>query len=65
MIETRGLLDVAGAASYLSVTERWVRRAVDERRIPYIKLGRLLRFDPDALDAWVAANAVTPGQAGR
>jgi hypothetical protein len=26
--------------------------------IPHYKLGRLLRFDPDVLDAWVAENGI-------
>jgi excisionase family DNA binding protein len=28
------------------VNQRYVRRLVADRRIPVIKLGRLLRFDP-------------------
>jgi hypothetical protein len=30
-----------------------VRRLVEERRIPYRKIGRLLRFDPDEVEAWL------------
>lgn len=30
-----------------------MRRLVAERRIPYLKWGRLLRFDPDDLDGWL------------
>ncbi|MGH9155598.1 MAG: helix-turn-helix domain-containing protein [Acidimicrobiales bacterium] len=41
------------AADRLGVTVRYVRRLVAERRIPYIKLGHLLRFDPDEVDAWL------------
>jgi hypothetical protein len=25
-------------------------------RIPFVKVGRALRFDPDELDAWIADN---------
>ncbi len=51
----RRLLSVQEVAAKLGVTERWVRRAVGERTIPFIKLGgrRLLRFDPVVIDAWV------------
>lgn len=51
-------LDVAGAAAYLGVSERWVRRAIFERRIAYAKLGALVRLAPDDLDAYVAAHRV-------
>lgn len=47
------LLDVPTTADRLGVSVRYVRRLVAERRIPYIKLGHLLRFDPDEVDAWV------------
>jgi excisionase family DNA binding protein len=47
------LLDVKGVAHVLGVTERYVRRLVAERRIPFIKWGRYLRFDPAELAAWI------------
>lgn len=47
------LIDLTGAADRLGVSLRYVRRLVAERRIPYIKLGHLLRFDPDEVDAWL------------
>src|SRR5688500_4623673 len=43
------LLDVEGVAEVLGVSVRYVRRLVAERRIPYIKWGRYLRFDPKEL----------------
>lgn len=47
------LLDLRQLADHLGVNERHVRRLVAERRIPFIKWGRLLRFDPDAIAAWI------------
>jgi excisionase family DNA binding protein len=47
------LLDVPAAAAYLGVTERWVRRAVAERTIPFVKIGRYVRLDADDLAAYV------------
>ena len=47
------LLDVGGAAARLSVTVRFVRRLVAERRIPYVKVGKFVRFDPADLEAWI------------
>ena len=39
------LLDVDGAAAYLGTTTRHVRRLVEERRIPFIKLWSSPGFD--------------------
>jgi excisionase family DNA binding protein len=47
------LIDIHQVAFLLGVTERHVRRLVFERRIPFIKWGRLLRFDPAELEAWL------------
>ena len=51
------------AATYLNVTERYMRRLVTERRIPYFKVGRLLRFSADDLDAFLEACRIEPGAA--
>ena len=47
------LLDVAGVAEELSTSVRHVRRLVHERRIPVVRVGRLLRFDPVDIEAWL------------
>jgi excisionase family DNA binding protein len=49
----RPLLDIAGVADYLGVSVRHIRRLVAERRIPHIKWGSKLHFDPDEIDTWV------------
>ena len=54
------LLDTAGLAAHLCVQERHVRRLVHERRIPFVKWGHLVRFDPDDVRAWLDAARV-PG----
>jgi excisionase family DNA binding protein len=46
-------LTLSESAIYLNVTERYMRRLVVERRIPYLKVGRLLRFRPKDLDAYL------------
>ena len=40
------LLNISEVANKLGVDVRHVRRLVHEKRIPYIKWGHLLRFDP-------------------
>jgi excisionase family DNA binding protein len=52
----RPLLDVPGVAAYLTISVRPVRRLVAERRVPHHKVGHLVRFDPDEIDAWLANN---------
>lgn len=60
------LLDVTTVADHLGVTVRHVRRLVAERRIPYLKWGHLLRFDPDRIAAWLCDQEVPtePGKSG-
>ena len=52
------LLDVDQVAERLCVSPRFVRRLIDERRIPFCKLGKFVRFDPTDIDDWVAARRV-------
>ncbi len=40
------LLTIEQLADHLGVTVRHVRGQIAERRVPYIKVGRLVRFDP-------------------
>ncbi len=47
------LFTIAQVAHRLNVEVRHIRRLVHERRIPYIKWGHLLRFDPDELQQWI------------
>jgi len=47
------LLTIREVADHLGVTERHVRRLVAERRIPFVKWGHLLRFDPDEIAPWL------------
>lgn len=50
---TGPLLDIDALAKVLCVTPRHVRRLVAERRIPFVKVGRFVRFDPAELDVWL------------
>lgn len=53
MASTVALIDAPAAAARLGTTERHVRDLVYRNRIPYVKVGRLVRFDPAELDAWL------------
>ena len=54
------LVDIEQLADHLGVSVRHVRRLVSERRIPFHKWGRLLRFDIDQVNAWLDQTCVEP-----
>lgn len=51
-------LTLDDAAAYLNVNPRFVRRLVAERRVAFYKVGALLRFRRDDLEAFLAAGRV-------
>jgi excisionase family DNA binding protein len=58
------LLDVDEVADSLGVTNRFVRRLVAERRIPFVKVGKFVRFDPVEISQWIDRQRVEPRCAG-
>jgi excisionase family DNA binding protein len=52
------LLTVEQAADYLHTGERFIRRLIAERRIAYVKIGKFVRFQRSALDAFIEAGRV-------
>lgn len=54
------LIDIDSVAELLGVSVRHVRRLVLERRVPYVKWGGLVRFDPGALEEWLEDKTVHP-----
>ena len=52
------LVDASQAAERLCTTERHVRRLYSERRLPFVKVGKVVRFRPEDLDAFVEANRI-------
>jgi excisionase family DNA binding protein len=51
--QRRELVGIEVVAGMLGVGVRHVRRLVADRRIPYLKWGHLLRFDPVEIEAWI------------
>lgn len=47
------LLNTKQVADYLGYSDSYVRQLVCARKIPYIKLGRSVRFDESDIQAWV------------
>lgn len=46
------LLDAEGVSELLGVPKTWVLAEARADRIPHIRLGRYVRFDPADLEAW-------------
>jgi excisionase family DNA binding protein len=46
------------AAEHLNVTVRFVTRCVQERRIRYVRVGRMVRIPETALAEYIATNTV-------
>ncbi len=53
------LVDIPTVAESLGVTVRHVRRLVAERRIPHVRVGHFIRFDPDDVRRWIDDHRVT------
>ncbi len=55
---TGDLFTVEQAADYLNITEHFMRRLIRERRIPFLKVGRLVRLRRTDIEAYLAGCAV-------
>jgi excisionase family DNA binding protein len=57
---TGNLFGNEAAAAYLGVTPRTLEvwRCTKRHQIPYIKVGRLVKYRQTALDTWLAAQTV-------
>ena len=53
---SKSLLTINEAANFLSVKVSRLRTAVFRKEIPFIKIGRLVRFKEDDLLKWIEQN---------
>lgn len=51
-MSTRRLINADEAADLLGVPASWVLAQARRNRIPHVRLGRYVRFDPAELEAW-------------
>lgn len=51
-LATHELLDAEEAGELLNVPKSWVLTEARAGRIPHVRLGRYVRFEPEALRAW-------------
>lgn len=50
------LLTIHEIAEILNVSYSWTRAAVFKNKIPYVKVGRLVRFCKKDIEAWIKSN---------
>ena len=53
-------LDIAALAERLRIKRSTLYSWAEQGTIPYLKLGRLLRFDPDEIEVWLQAHRREP-----
>jgi excisionase family DNA binding protein len=56
----RRLIDIREAAEYTGLSVHTLYTMVSQRRVPFVKVGRLVKFDVGLLDAWIKQNTVMP-----
>ena len=54
------LLTVDETAAYLGIAKLTVYDWVSKRKIGYVKIGRLVKFDQQTLDKWIDQHTVKP-----
>ncbi|MGI4991962.1 helix-turn-helix domain-containing protein [Halobacteriovorax sp. GFR7] len=54
----QALLNIEEASSFLSVKVSRLRTAVFRKEIPFVKIGRLVRFKQDELIKWIDSKTV-------
>ena len=57
---SRRLVNVQEAAAYTGLSPHTLYTMVSQRRVPYVKLGRLTKFDLSQLEQWIEAHTVRP-----
>ena len=52
------LLDIKEVADYTGLSVHTLYTMVSQRRIPYVKMGRLTKFDREEIDKWVTHHSM-------
>lgn len=58
MAVTYEWMTVVETAEYLHVRERWVRRAIDEKRLSFHRIGRHIRIAKADVDDFIRSSRV-------
>lgn len=51
-------MNISEAARYIGMSKAFLRKGTRKKTVPFVRVGtKSLRFDRDALDAWLKANS--------
>ncbi|OGS20058.1 MAG: hypothetical protein A3J83_03550 [Elusimicrobia bacterium RIFOXYA2_FULL_40_6] len=56
----QNLLNIDEAAEFLKMKKWTIYAWISQKKIPFIKCGRLVRFDIDVLSKWLQGNSFNP-----
>ncbi len=54
------MLDIHELSKELKISTGGIYHWVSQRKIPYLKIGRNIRFDPEAIKQWLESKEVNP-----
>ena len=54
------LMTVKDVSAYTGLAPDTIYTMVSQQRIPFVKMGRLVKFDLDLLDKWIKQHTVLP-----
>jgi excisionase family DNA binding protein len=52
------LIDIKKLSQYLGVKEGTIYSWVNQEKIPYVKINRLVRFNLKTIDEWIENNSI-------
>jgi excisionase family DNA binding protein len=52
------LIDIEELERRTTIKQATLRKYVVQRKIPFVKIGRLVRFDPAEIDVWITERKV-------
>ena len=59
-IKEKRLFSIPEVARFLGIAETTLYTMVSQHRVPFVKVGRRVLFDPVELDKWVKHNSKMP-----
>ena len=59
-IKANQLLSIQQAAHRIGISTTTLYKWVSQRRVPHIKIGRLVKFDLHSLEEWIHQQTVMP-----
>ena len=57
---SRSLITIQQAAQRIGISPTTLYKWVSQRRVPHIKIGRLVKFDLHSLEEWIHQQEVMP-----